>query len=195
MYCLSPADKPSAVRFSGLNGQVVGSGPIGVVLTNGSANDSCLYRPLVDRLRAVPMFRTLLYFFQGKLENNIAAAAKFMRGQGCRTVLLVGDSVGGSTTLIVASALIPVPAGAVSLSGESTPDEVHYLRVPTLILASESDRLFPGPTARQVFAVIPATDKQLKVFDGAQHGTALLEGPQAAEALDLVVGFLQAHAQ
>jgi len=72
------------------------------------------------------------------------------------------------------SLALTLPGAAVSLSGESTPDDVRNLTIPTLILASELDHYFPGATARQVFAAIPAVDKQLKVFPGNLRRSASL---------------------
>ena len=192
-YCLAPADHARAVHFGGLDGQVIGSGSIGVVLTNGSSNTACEFATLLPRLEAVSEFRTLVYFYQA-MPDSITAAAQMLRSQGCHQVLLVGQSFGGAQTLIAAAKLKPPPNAAISLSGESATDDVRSLSVPTLILASEQDHYFPGATARQVFAVIPAVDKQLKVFPGGLHGADLFDGPQGEEALGLVMSFLRNHA-
>ena len=192
-YCLAPKDHARAVHFGGLDGQVIGSGPIGVVLTNGSSNTPCEFATLLPRLEAISEFRTLLYFYQA-MPDSIAAAAQMLRSQGCHWVLLVGQSLGGAKTLIAAANLKPPPDAAISLSGESTTDDVRNLSIPTLILASEQDHFFPGATARQVFAAIPAVDKQFKVFPGGLHGAELFDGPQGEEALGLVMSFLRAHA-
>ncbi len=194
-YCLSTADAPQAVQFAGMNGQVLGSGHTGVVLTNGSADDPCVWMNLLPRLKQMTDLRILLYFYlyQGNVPANIASAARFLRSRGSTRVLLIGQSIGGAETLIAASQMTPPPDGAVSLSGESTPDQVRGLNVPTLILASEDDRYFPGSVARQVLAAIPAQDKHLKVFPGNLHGVELFDGPEASEALAALTGFLTAH--
>jgi len=192
-YCLTPSDHPEAVRFHNLNGQVLGSGPVGLVLTNGSANDPCVWHDLLPSLLSTGRYRVLLYFYQADRQQSIADADAGLLQQGAERVILIGQSLGGRETLAAASRIKPPPAAAVSLSGESTPDEVRSLQVPTLIFASEGDHWFPGATARQVFAAIPAVDKDLRVYPGRSHGVDILIEEEGGPALSVFLGFLSRH--
>jgi len=183
------------VSFDSINGQILGSGPIAVVLTNGANDDPCVWSGLLPSLLSAQQYRVLLYFFRldhANVQQDIAAAGGFMlKQQGVTQVILVGQSLGGQATLAVASRIQPPPAGVVSFSGPSTPDEVRSLQVPTLIFTSEDDRWLPGKTARQVFAAIPSTDKNLHVYPGQLHGVDILAGPNGAQALTILLDFIR----
>ncbi len=190
-YCLTSSDRPRAVQFDDINGQLVGSGDIGLVLTNGSSNAPCIWSGLLPSLLSTPRYLVLLYFYGS--DKDVAAAGAFMLKQGVRRVLLLGESIGGARTLVAASHIQPPPGAAVSFSGESSPDEVGSLQIPTLIFASEDDRYFPGKTARQVAAAIPAADKALRVYPGQAHSLDILTGPNGAQALAVLLDFLARH--
>jgi pimeloyl-ACP methyl ester carboxylesterase len=196
-YCLTPEQVPRAVQFAGLHGQIVGSGPVAVVLTNGSGDDPCVWANLLPSLLSSQAYRVLLYFFRLEHENverDIAAADEFMSKQkGVTRVILIGHSLGGEDTLAIASSIQPAPAAVVSFSGPSSPDEVRNLQIPTLIVTSENDRFLPGKAAREVFAAIPATDKELYVYPGQLHGVDILLGPNKTEALKVFGDFLSRH--
>jgi dienelactone hydrolase len=83
----------------------------------------------------------------GDIEHDIASADAFLLKQGISRVILVGQSLGGTRSLAAAARIQPPPAAAVSFSGESAPDDVRSLQVPTLIFASEDDQYFPGTIA------------------------------------------------
>jgi pimeloyl-ACP methyl ester carboxylesterase len=194
---LTPDEHPKAVQFDGINGQLVGAGQVGVVLTNGSADDPCVFSPLLPALLSAGRYRVLLYFYRlggnQEIERDVALADGFMLKLGVKEVILVGQSLGGARTLVAAARIQPPPTAAVSFSGESTPDEVSALNVPTLIFASENDHYFPGSTARQVIAAIPSSDKSLIVYPGGLHGLAILSGPYGPAALSIFIDFLSRH--
>jgi hypothetical protein len=192
-WCLSNMGESESVGFSGLSGQVVGSGHNAVILTNGSDDNPCAWNRLLPLLKQLNNTEVLIYLHHRQLPASIGAAVQFMRERGATHVLLIGQSVGGRETLLEASQLKPPPDAVISLSGESTADEVRHLMVPVLILASENDHYFRGADAREVFAAIPEADKQLKVFPGNLHGADLFNGPMADQALGGVIDFIRSH--
>jgi len=192
-YCLTAADQPQAVQSHGINGQVLGSGSVGLVLTNGSNNDPCIWHDLLPALLAGGRYRLLLYFYRDSIEDSIAEADAILLQKRVSRVILVGQSLGGGKTLIAASRIAPSPAAAISVSGESDPEDVTNLVVPTQIFASEDDRYFRGPRAREVFAAIPAADKELHVYPGTLHGVDILVDPSRKPALMAFLDFLARH--
>jgi dienelactone hydrolase len=194
---LAPDDHPKAARFDGINGQVVGVGRVGVVLTNGSADDPCVFGPLLPALLSANRYPVLVYFYRaagsGEIEQDIASADAFLMKQGVKQVILVGQSLGGARTLAVASRIQPPPAAAVSFSGESTPDEVRTLQVPTLIFASEDDHYLPGKTARDVIAALSTADKELIVYPGRLRGVEIFTSNYGQQALSVLLDFLSKH--
>jgi pimeloyl-ACP methyl ester carboxylesterase len=197
-YCLTPGDRARAVRFEGINGQLAGSGQVGLVLTNGVSDTPCVWSVVLPSLLSTNRYLVLLYFYrrdiEKDIEEDIANAETFMLKQGVSRVILVGNSLGGAGTLAAAASPIqPPPAAAVSFSGESSPEDVRSLQVPTLIFASEDDHYFPGKTARQVLAAIPAEDKSLRVYPGLLHGVDILTGPDGPQALRVFNDFLARH--
>jgi pimeloyl-ACP methyl ester carboxylesterase len=192
-YCLTPADQPQAVQLHGINGQILGTGSVGLVLTNGSNNDPCLWHDLLPTLLSGGRYRLLLYFYRDSIEESIAEADSILLQKGVSRVIMVGQSLGGGKTLLAAPHITPAPAAAISLSGESDPEDVRELKVPTQIFASEDDRFFRGPRAREVFAAIPATDKELHVYPGTLHGVDILIDPSRKPALMAFLDFLARH--
>lgn len=162
---------------------------MGLVLTNGSNNDPCIWHDLLPALLAGGRYRLLLYFYR----DSIAEADAILLQKRVSRVILVGQSLGGGKTLIAASRIAPSPAAAISLSGESDPEDVTNLVVPTQIFASEDDRYFRGPRAREVFAAIPAADKELHVYPGTLHGVDILVDPSRKPALMAFLDFLARH--
>ena len=138
----------------------------------------------------------------GKLDEDLAAVVSFMRLRGKERIFLIGASMGGTTSLVVASD-IGVPgdaniAGVVSISspaefqGQNAVEAIAKVSAPLYLIAAEEDT-----------AAMVSMDELLEnagrtvaseTFTGGEHGTALLEGTQAADVGAKIIRFLDENA-
>ncbi len=150
-------------------------------------------------------FRTLTFDFRGygesggaqdvaAIDRDLEGAYRFVLGRKIRPVYLVGASMGGTAALIVA-ARVPV-AGVATLSapgsfqGLDAAAAVPKLTARALFLAAESDTA--AASAAKQFAAQVAAPKTLLLVPGAEHGTALLDGPQSVVVKQALRTFLTA---
>jgi pimeloyl-ACP methyl ester carboxylesterase len=125
-------------------------------------------------------------------------AARFIRGRGARTVVLIGASMGGEASIIAASKLGSEVDGLISLSaseGYVAPLDlgvahrtVAAIVAPKLFVAGKFDREFAGYAADYFSHARPPKSK--RIFDSGDHGIALLKGEQGDTVRALVLDFL-----
>ncbi len=137
-------------------------------------------------------FRTLTFDFRGYGESggekNVAAidrdlegAYRFLVGRKIRSIYLVGASMGGTASLIVASH-VPV-AGVATLSapvafrGLDAQPVLGKVTARKLFLAAQGDTA--AAEAVKLFATKAADPKTIQIVPGTEHGTDLLTGPEA----------------
>lgn len=158
-----------------LIGELGGTAGPGVVLVHGARADrrqwSAAARTLVER-----GYRTLRIDLRGHGESggtvdlaasdrDVEGAYRYLLGRKIRPVFLVGEGVGGSAALVVASR-VPV-AGVATLGRQPATDgpdpraALAALRVPTLFLVHEADqdtkRLADGVASARI-VVVPEAD-------------------------------------
>jgi len=172
-----PASADERVDVTAMDGvQLIGelggtAGP-GVVLVHGARADrrqwAAAARSLVER-----GYRTLRIDLRGHGESgggvdlaaadrDVEGAYRYLLGRKIRPVFLVGEGVGGSAALVVASR-VPV-AGVATLGRQPASDgpdpraALAVLRVPTLFLVHEADqdtkRLADGVAASRIVVVV-----------------------------------------
>jgi pimeloyl-ACP methyl ester carboxylesterase len=152
-------------------------------------------------------FRTLTFDFRGygesggekdiaAIDRDMEGAYRFLIGRKIRPVFLVGASMGGTAALIVA-ARVPV-AGVATLSapvafrGLDAAPVLARLTTRKLFIAAEADA--PAADAAKHFATHAPDPKTIQFVPGADHGTTLLEGPQAAAVRKSLRDFLATQA-
>jgi pimeloyl-ACP methyl ester carboxylesterase len=130
--CGSPDEHAATLRFStpdgvSLDGVLVGSGPIGVILLHEYPGPLCGWWPYAAYL-AHHGVRALLFDFRclglsgcprGGRANpveDVAGAMNVLRARGARSVAFVGASFGGAVAVLAGARLHP--AAVVDLSGE-----------------------------------------------------------------------------
>lgn len=113
-----------------LDGAVLGSGPVGVVLGHQYPAELCGWWPFADYLARHGM-HVLLFDFRcqgestcpadahGSYVDDMLAAVAELRSRGAKRVFLMGASLGGTVAMMAGPRLSPPPAGVVSLSGEA----------------------------------------------------------------------------
>jgi alpha-beta hydrolase superfamily lysophospholipase len=203
-----------------LDGAVLGTGHVGVVLANEYPADLCSWLPYGLTL-ASRGFRVLLFDFRGyglsgsprrrSSRGNVAAdvvgAVAELHRRGARDVFLIGASLGGTAVLVAAPRLQPAAAGVVSLSGESDLSgflssrsrlnaraAMPRLRSPLLVMVTRRDRFVSVAEAKAMVAAAGARAKRLVIFPGSWHGWDLVySAPFRQRASRLLLSFLRAH--
>ena len=129
---------------------------------------------------------------------DVAAAVRYLRGQGVQRVVLVGASRGGTAVVVAGSRVTPPVTAVVSLSaagaygGEDAYAAAPDLRVPVLYLVAERDGTFPA--ASKLLHDTTPGPPQLVTVPGAAHGAALVVGVSpTSEAATAVDAFLRAQ--
>ena len=212
--CLRAAEAAAVFRFTTgdgatLVGVVVGSGRTGLVLGHQLGSDLCEWLPQA-RDFANRGYRVLVFDFagfgdsghgpaDGRVDNDVVAAAAELRRRGAERVVLIGSSMGGTAVLSAATRIRPPVAGVVSLSGASSYGGVDAqaamarLRVPVLFVVGADDQHFTEQ-ARVMHRAARVADKRLLVVPGGGHGTSLVEfGSDAPRVLAAVRRFIADH--
>jgi pimeloyl-ACP methyl ester carboxylesterase len=217
--CLTARERAAAVWFRAadgvrLAGVSLGSGSKGVVLSHEFSADLCSWLPY-GRTLAAKGYRVLAIDLRGfgssgrgpaqaanRFDRDVVAAAKLLRSDGVRRVVLAGGSIGGAATLVAAAELSPSVAGAISLSSPARayPDlnplaAVRKLRVPVLFVHGKDDPIVAASDARLLYRSAVSREKHLEIVSGGSHGSALFYDPDPAgtRVRKLLDDFIHAH--
>ena len=128
------------------------------------------------------------------------AAAAALRADGATSIVLMGASLGGASSVVAATVVDPPVAAVVSVSaplvfGRSRAQEAAPLvKVPVLYVAQADDGLF-GDAARQLAeASTASTDARVLVTPGSTHGSPIVEPGGDEQLRAAVADFLADHA-
>lgn len=121
---------------------------------------------------------------------DLLAAVSFLRQRGCKSVYVLGSSMGGWIALQAAEELEKDPAfkGLVLISA-GDPGAADDLRFPKLFVAAEDDSKIAA-RVKEMFDTA-AEPKQLELYETGGHGQALFESRREAllgEILAFVTG-------
>jgi pimeloyl-ACP methyl ester carboxylesterase len=169
-----------------LDAALVGEGDVGVVLGHQFRSDMCSWLPLAKRLAQGGVQALAINFVSTSLDDDMVAGVQELQRRGADRIMLVGASMGG-TAALVAGAEIDV-AGVAALSaprefgGLDALPSVRGLGTPALFLVGRQDTEF-ARDARLLYRATSSPDKALVVTTGSEHGTDLLQDPQAERAL------------
>ena len=225
--CGAPKTKATLVRFTAadrtsLDGVMVGSGPVGVVLAHEYQADLCNAWSFADYLakRGLRAFAVDLRCFglsacpqgeaAGRVVDDLLAAVAELRGRGVTRVALVGASMGGSAALIAATRVQPPVNAVVELSGQADLTSqlgiplnagaaVTQLAVPAMFVVANYDAYTTVEETRAMYQAAKTADKRLEVlptkFEGL-HGWGMLPEVSSggvSSAAATVTEFLAAH--
>jgi pimeloyl-ACP methyl ester carboxylesterase len=130
---------------------------------------------------------------------DLAAAVAFLRSKGAETVALVGASVGGTASLVVASQEGDAVAAVITLSAPQTidglvagPEVLTNVAAAKLFIAGNGDAA--APAAAQTFFDEAQPPKRVEIVTSDDHGTELLEGNQAEIVRTLILNELAQYA-
>ncbi len=134
-----------------------------------------------------------------KLDDDLAAVISYMRARGipqsaARPVFLVGASMGGTTSLVVAAeagvdGVVSISAPA-EFQGQNAVDAISRISAPTFLIAADEDTA-AMVSLEELEAAGSATST---IYAGGEHGTALFEGEHAAAVQEEILRFLDQHA-
>jgi pimeloyl-ACP methyl ester carboxylesterase len=196
-HCPAYAAGGTQVRFADaggatLAGIVLGTGARGVVLAHQTRADVCQWLPFAREL-ATAGYRVLAFDFAGygasdpggpasTVAADVTAATAYLRGQGVRSVVLVGASMGGTAVVAAAATIAPTVSGVVSLSGPAFFGGVDAkaaaakLTAPVLYAAGTRDTDFADSAQAMYDATPPATKRTLLLVPSAEHGVDFVSG-------------------
>lgn len=190
-----------------LDGRVFGDGSTGVILTHMRPADQTEWFPFATELAETGEYTVLTFDFRGygastgdkqfdRIDTDLAAAIEYMRAElPVEDVFIVGASMGGTAALVVGSRIDVAGIVTISAPGQFPPldalDHIGEIDAPKLFVTSEDD--VPQARAQEEFWEIAPEPKQRHVYDGDAHGTALFDGPHAADLKRRIIGFLRAH--
>jgi len=129
--------------------------------------------------------------------QDVEGAVTFLRAQGVSRVALVGASMGGTASLVVASMPAEQIAAVVTLSAPqsieglaASPDVIQRVTAPKLFVAGNVD---PAGAADAVnaFCSESAQPVRCEIFPSADHGTDLLNGNQSENVRTLMLTWLE----
>ncbi len=208
------ADETAAARGTGtkvvfstadgvsIGGHVFGSGHSGIVLSHMYPADQTSWFSTAGEL-AAEGYLVLTYDFRGygesggtkqidQIDKDLDAAVNEIRSLGAASLALVGASMGGTASLIVAAhqpvAAVATLSAPVEFEGLSARRAVTVLTAPKLFLAAENDVGAAG--AHDLYNRAP-DPKEIEIFPGSDHGTALLTGSSATDVRTTLFTFLE----
>lgn len=186
----------------------------GVVLAHMLPADQSSWFDFADRL-AGSGYRVLTFDFRGYCpggtagcsegEKDAAAgwqdvqgAVDYLRSQGVRRMGLVGASMGGTASLVVAAeegdgidAVIALSAPEAIDGLSLSPETLQRITAAKLLLAGQTDGTAAEVAQRLYDEGLPP--KRVEILTTGDHGTDLLTGNQAEIARNLILGWLTQH--
>ncbi len=178
---------------------------VGVILSHMLPSDQSAWSEFAEEL-AEEGYAVVTFDFRGfgetggerdlsKLDEDLSRAVSFLRDRNKQQVFLIGASMGGTTSLVVAAG--EDLAGVVAISAPAQFDSLDALAAvasitePKLFIASEDDTAAVTSLAALIGASGEPKDEQ--IYSGDRHGTDLLQGEHAAAFRELILAFLREH--
>jgi dienelactone hydrolase len=186
----------------------------GVVVAHGLSLDQSSWFTFADRLGDAG-YRVLTFNFRGycpggdlgcsggdkdiaSAPDDLVAAVDEIRSQGARRVGVLGSSMGGTATLVVAASLGDDLDALVALSAPTQieglaagPEVLETITAAKLFLAGNEDGT--AADAAETFYEQGLQPKRYEILTTADHGVAMLEGNQGEQSRNLILGWLAQH--
>lgn len=204
----TPEDAEREVEIV-LDGRVFGNGDVGIIFAHMRPADQTSWFPLATRLANSGGYTVLTFNFRGygestgekefnRVDTDLQAALDYMHDDlGIDRVFLVGASMGGTASLIIA-ARQPVE-GVVALSALAffqeidAVDTVGAVKAPKLFLVSEDD--VPAMRSLDQFILQAHEPADEEIYPGDAHGTDLFAEPFSADVQQRIIDFIEDHTQ
>jgi pimeloyl-ACP methyl ester carboxylesterase len=187
-----------------LDARVFGSGDTGVILAHMRPADQSSWFPFATELAKTGDYTVLTFDFRGygestgekqfdRIDTDLQAAYEYMRDTlRVDRIYLVGASMGGTASLVVAARMSVAGVISISSPGQFPPldavETVGDITAPKLFITAEDD--VPAFRSQEEFWEVSSGSKAQHIYDGDEHGTALLDGPHAADVKARLLAFL-----
>jgi len=191
---------PQAVAFRSpdgviLQGRLWPAGPVAVVFSHMFGRTQTEWADLAGHL-AARGYTALTFDFRGvgsssgrlvirHVYRDTLAAAAFMRARRYRTVVLIGASMGGTSSIVAAGhapveGLVVIASGTVFQGLDARP-HLSRLRMPKLFIVGDGDPRF-NHSARIMYEATPQP-KQLIALPTSLHGTYMFRSAAHRERI------------
>lgn len=206
VYVIAPGDSEEEAVI--LNGRLFGGEhDFAVILAHARPSDQTAWFDFAERLAGLG-FAALTFNFRGfgesegeqdfdVLDQDLTAMLQYLRDRGKTSIFLVGASMGGTASLVVAGR--EDVAGVVAVSAPAEFEEQNALEAapnvnaPKLLIAAEGD--VQAMISLERIAELTPQPLETETYPGNLHGTALL-GPDsdfAQEVAERILRFLEEH--
>jgi pimeloyl-ACP methyl ester carboxylesterase len=180
-----------------------GSGPTAVIVAHMRGSDRQSWSATARELASGGEYTVLTFDFRGHSESgdgdladidkDVRAAIQFMRADGFNKIFVVGASMGGTAALAVAAdedlaGVVAISAPA-QFEGIDALARVDQITQPKLFIAASGDKPYANDLEAMFGQAMEPKERQL--FEGNEHGTALLAGDQGRQVLDAIERFLR----
>ena len=183
------------------------TGETGVILAHMRPADQSSWYPFATELAATGDFTALTFDFRGygestgeqnfdRVDTDLQAAYEYMRDTlGLERIFLVGASMGGTASLVIA-ARNPVE-GVVSISSPAqfppldALEDVDDIGEPKLFITAKDD--VPAYRSQEELWELAHEPKQQQIYEGDAHGTALFDSPEASSMTAQLISFLSSN--
>jgi pimeloyl-ACP methyl ester carboxylesterase len=184
----------------------------GVVLVHGYSADQSAWYPFAARLGDAG-YRVLTFDLRGYCPGgdagcsegeqavtdapaDLLAAIDALRAEGVGRIALVGSSMGGTASLLVAAdvdleAVIALSAPSQFEGLSIGPDTLARIDEPKLFVAGTEDAS-AAETAQSLFDA-SLQPKRVEILTTADHGAEILRGNQGEQARNAIVGWLEVY--
>lgn len=187
-----------------LDARVFGVGATGVILAHMRLADQTSWFPFATTLARTGDYTVLTFDFRGygesagekqfdRVDLDLVAAYEYMRDVlDIDKIFLVGASLGGTASLVVAARVDA--AGVISISApEELPPldalaAVDEITEPKLFITAEDD--VPAERSQEALWRDAKAPKEQHVYTGNEHGTALFSGLHATDLERRLLAFL-----
>jgi pimeloyl-ACP methyl ester carboxylesterase len=187
-----------------LRGHLFGTGDSWVILSHMFPDDQTAWFPFAGEL-AGRGYHVLTFDFRGygesdgqkqidRIDHDLTAAVGYVRRQHPKRLTLLGASMGGTASVIIASQgqvdgvitlSAPITFRGLDASGLS-------LQMPALFISSELDD--DNQLSAQALYDIAGPDRAIDIVPGPAHGIGLLSSSQAPQVRADIFKFLDRYA-
>jgi pimeloyl-ACP methyl ester carboxylesterase len=185
-----------------LTASTYGVGRTAVILAHMRGSDRQSWSEMARELALPGEYTVLTFDFRGHgdsdagnlgdIDKDMRAAIQFMRADGFGRIFVVGASMGGTAALAVAAE--EELAGVVAISapaefeGIDAVARIDQITEPKLFIAASGDKPYVDDLEDMFGQALEPKERQL--FDGNEHGTALLRGDQGKQVVEAIEQFL-----